>query len=409
MQELETPTTAAGQQATKGLAWPRALSAGASAHLDAIRALAAWAVMWGHLRALFFVNFQTVDHPNLFLKGLYFATGFGHEAVMVFFVLSGFLISLTVIRNRAEGAWSWPKYAIARATRLYVVLIPGLLLGFFCDTLGGRLFAATGLYTHPVPGLESGIAADNLGLRTFFGNLLFVQTIFCGTFGSNGPLWSLANEFWYYVLYPVLLAVRSGFVSRAWLRAGAMALSAVVICWFLGVEKLLGFSIWLAGSALVFAHARLRIRSKAWVIGGALLSAGVLGVCLLGVRSSRINPRLSDPAVGFAFSLFLLWILKLDWVGSGARYRKLSHGLAGFSYSLYVLHFPLLLCIRAWLVPGARWQPDARHLGIGLLLGMLTLLFAWLVSLVTESRTHIVRNAIGKRWAGWAIKFGLAN
>ena len=408
MQELKTQAGTEPRALARSK-WTRPLAAGPSAHLDAIRAIASWAVMWGHLRGLFFVNFDSLRHADLFLKGVYFVTGFGHEAVMVFFVLSGFLISSRVFRDCAEGSWSWSTYAVARATRLYVVLIPGLLLGFFWDTLGSHLFAATGLYTHPVPGLESGIAADNLGLRTFLGNLVFVQTIFCGTFGSNGPLWSLANEFWYYVLFPVLLAVRTGFVSRAWLRTGAMALMAVAICWFLGVEKLLGFLVWLAGSALAFAYARLRMRSRNWVICGSLLSAGALGLCLLAVRSSKINPRVSDLAVGLAFSLFLLWILNLDWIGSSARYGKISHALAGFSYSLYVLHFPLLLCIRAWLVPGARWQPDAGHLGIGLLLGMLTLLFAWLVSLITERRTHIVRNAIGKRWAGWAMKLGMAN
>ena len=64
---------------------PRVLSAAASAHLDLIRGLAAWAVMWGHLRALFFVDFQHIEHNSPLLRVLYYFTGFGHEAVMVFF------------------------------------------------------------------------------------------------------------------------------------------------------------------------------------------------------------------------------------------------------------------------------------------------------------------------------------
>jgi len=46
---------------------PRKLSASASAHLDVIRAAAAWAVMWGHLRTLFFVDFQHLQGPGWLL------------------------------------------------------------------------------------------------------------------------------------------------------------------------------------------------------------------------------------------------------------------------------------------------------------------------------------------------------
>lgn len=48
---------------------PRNLSASASAHLDVIRAAAAWAVMWGHLRTLFFVDFQHLHSPGWLLGG----------------------------------------------------------------------------------------------------------------------------------------------------------------------------------------------------------------------------------------------------------------------------------------------------------------------------------------------------
>ena len=82
---------------------PRALSVSASAHLDLIRGLAAWAVMWGHLRALFFIDFQQIQHRNPLLKIVYFFTGFGHEAVMVFFVLSGFFISTAIFSRHVSG------------------------------------------------------------------------------------------------------------------------------------------------------------------------------------------------------------------------------------------------------------------------------------------------------------------
>lgn len=170
-------------------AWmPRKLTAAASDSLDLIRALAACAVIVGHLRALFFVDFRQLSHECWPLQALYFLTGFGHQVVVVFFVLSGFLISSTVIRSHVLGKWSWRDYAVNRATRLYVVLIPGLLLGFFWDRLGSRLFAAKGIYAHPLADLGPAVPLQNFTSGNFLGNLFFLQTIFCDTFGSNGPL-----------------------------------------------------------------------------------------------------------------------------------------------------------------------------------------------------------------------------
>src|SRR5579862_8276173 len=86
---------------------PRGLSPSASAHLDAIRAIAASAVLWDHIRGLFFVDFPELRNPSLPLKTLYFVTGFGRLAVIVFFVLSGFLISSAILKRAVAGTWSW--------------------------------------------------------------------------------------------------------------------------------------------------------------------------------------------------------------------------------------------------------------------------------------------------------------
>jgi peptidoglycan/LPS O-acetylase OafA/YrhL len=45
--------------------------------------------------------------------------------------------------------------------------------------------------------------APNYTATTFVGNLAFLQTIAVPIFGTNGPMWSLANEFWYYLIFPL--------------------------------------------------------------------------------------------------------------------------------------------------------------------------------------------------------------
>ena len=378
-------------------AWmPRKLTAAASDSLDLIRALAACAVMVGHLRALFFVDFRQLSQKSWPLEALYFFTGFGHQAVIVFFVLSGFLISSTVIRSRVLGKWSWRDYAVNRATRLYVVLIPGLLLGFFWDRLGSWLFAAKGIYAQPLSDLGPAVPLQNLTPGNLLGNMLFLQTILCNTFGSNGPLWSLANEFWYYVLFPIALAAGLAWSRRRLDVAIPTTCLTIFIGAFVGRGILIGFAIWLAGCGLVILYSRVQVRSRFAALGLLCFASVVSGVTFAVARVLQQDPLLSDLEVGLVFTLFLFAVLQMAVRRNPAPYSALSHRFAGFSYSLYVLHFPFLLFFRTWLAPVDRWQPGVVHLLCAASIGAGSLLFAWLVSLVTEGKTDAARMQLNR-------------
>ena len=378
-------------------AWmPRKLSAAASDSLDLIRALAACAVMVGHLRALFFLNFGQLSHKSWPLEALYFFTGFGHQAVIVFFVLSGFLISSTVIRSHVLGKWSWRDYAVNRATRLYVVLIPGLLFGFFWDRLGSWLFAAKGIYAQPLSDLGPAVPLQNLTPGNFLGTFLFLQTILFNTFGSNAPLWSLANGFWYYVLFPVGLAACLAWARRRFHLALPFTCLAIFIGAFIGRGILIGFLIWLGGCGLVFLYSRVEIRSRLPAIGLLCVTSVLSGVMFAVARVLQLDPLLSDLEVGFVFTLFLFALLQFAVRRNPSPYSALVHRFAGFSYSLYVLHFPFLLFFRSWLVPVERWHPTPAHLLYAASIGSGSLLFAWLVSLVTEAKTAVARAQLNR-------------
>ncbi|MGI0134513.1 MAG: acyltransferase family protein [Candidatus Micrarchaeaceae archaeon] len=371
---------------------PRALTPAASAHLDLIRAVAAWAVMWGHVRGNFFVDYRQLRQAGVAIKALYFVTGFGHQAVMVFFVLSGFLISSSVISKHLSGTWSWRDYAINRSSRLYVVLIPGLLFGFLWDRIGSAVFASTGLYSHPLEGFGPGIVQNQITIRTFIENVFFLQTITCPTFGSNGPLWSLSNEFWYYVVFPVGLFAGLALAKRSMGRAIPLTILACGLLVFLGSAKIAGFFVWMAGCALVFAYSAFPSLTNRWLILCALVSSFAFVTCLTAARIGKLPSLGSDLSVGLAFALFLFAVLYVDFGARSTHYPKAAHFFSGFSYSLYVLHFPLLLFLRAWIVPSRKWQPDAVHLVYGIIIGVIALGFAWLVSTFTENKTRVVRD-----------------
>ncbi len=380
---------------------PRTLAPMPSAHLDLMRGIAAWAVMWGHVRGNFFVDFHALQHPDLFLKAVYFVTGFGHQAVMVFFVLSGFLISSSVFNGLVAGTWSWRDYSINRVSRLYAVLIPGLLLGFIWDKSGSSLFASTGLYTQPLRGFGALVAQKQLTAGVFAGNLFFVQTILCPAFGSNGPLWSLANEFWYYVLFPVGLLALIGWRRGALRRAAPLTIAAIVLAAFLGGAMLIGFLVWMAGCVLLVAYSKLREFPRRWVAPYISVTSIILISCLVAARLGKSRMLGTDLPVGLAFALFLFGILQIDFRVRSDAYAKLSRFFAGFSYSLYVLHFPALLFLRAWLAP-YRWRPDFRHFVFVIAIGAAVLVFAWFVSLFTENQTSALR-----RWMKAVIPSGV--
>ena len=81
-----------------------ALTSNLSLFLNMSRWVGAFLVLIFHVRHIILVDFKEVEHRTLFDRGLYFVTGLGHEAVVIFFVISGFLVGgLTLDRWRTRG------------------------------------------------------------------------------------------------------------------------------------------------------------------------------------------------------------------------------------------------------------------------------------------------------------------
>ena len=346
--------------------------------------------MLGHCRGLYFVEYEAIAPPtnNVFVKAIYYLTGFGHQSVMIFFVLSGLFITSSILRNYRRG-WSLRDYAIDRGVRLYVVLIPGLLLGGLWDLIGINYFNSSGLYSSALANFGAEAAVQRFNLTSFIGNALFLQTRFASVFGSNGPLWSLFNEFWYYVLFPALLGAVLAMRRRS-VSALVYAAAAGVAAWVLG-GAMVGFAVWLTGGVVALTSRHFQFsQSNRWRAGLYVAFAG--GLCAACLAAARAGQGWlgSDLAVGFSFA-----ILTHGIVQSRIQFSKLALRLAkefaGFSYSLYLLHFPLLLLVRAIWLPNLKWQPDLKHLFFAGCVAALTLLYSFAVSRVTEQKTSEVR------------------
>lgn len=360
--------------------------------LNAARALAAWIVCFAHLRAFFLVDFEQ-SGSGLPGRAFYFATGLHHQAVMIFFVLSGYFVGGALLREAGSGAINLKLYALKRVTRLWMVLIPALLLTLFWDRLGMALAGPEPYQGAFMAILSSGpspeVPADH-SVLAFLGNVFFLQTILVPAYGSNGPLWSLANEGWYYLLFP--LAVQA-LVGR---RAGgrvlcALALLALVAA--LSVEEkailILGCN-WLFGVAIYWLGTRPAlhgiVRNPAWRLATLGLFCGSLTASRLGLWLGH------DLLVGLTFALCVTWLAGATMPFAAAR--KAAFVCADFSYTLYLTHFPLLGFLFFAIMRGDQLPFTVQSLAILMALFALCLAFGWLVWWVFERNTTLVRNRL---------------
>jgi len=313
-------------------------------HLDMLRGVAALAVVMGHIRGFVFVSYGELTAPGPGVEALYAASSLGHQAVVAFFALSGYLVGGQALRGILLGAWSFPDYMIARLARLWTVAIPALLLTLIVDWTGRALGGGAGYdgawYALAASGPNQQSPAD-LSASTFLGNLAFLQMIAVPVYGSNGPLWSLANEFWYYVLGP-LVAI-TVLMRRCWPQSARVGVAALIIAVLLpGPLVLLGL-IWAAGALVNHVAA---VRSHSFMGHPLYLAATILLVVAAVIFSRGAGSVTADLTLGVAWAA-LIPALALRRP-SGALYTRVATGLAEISYTLYATHFPLLAF--AWFV-----------------------------------------------------------
>ena len=117
--------------------------------LNLLRWVSALIVLLSHLRSIMFIDLPNVATPlNILWKLFYFITGFGHQAVIVFFILSGYLVGASILKRARKNNLSFKEYLIIdRGVRIYLVVIPALIITYILDLYGYKLFNSSGIYT----------------------------------------------------------------------------------------------------------------------------------------------------------------------------------------------------------------------------------------------------------------------
>jgi len=373
------------------------ISPATSQFLDLSRWAAAFFVVFSHVRSIVLANYVDVTVPaSTLVKAVYFLAGFGHVSVVVFFVISGFLVGGRASLKAAAGRFSLLDYAVHRFARIYIVLIPALLVGLMFDHLGAKI-DNFGLYTNTSSFhwwmVDAPITQRIDGL-TLLGNLLMLQTIVVEPLGSNGPLWSLANEWWYYIIFGLAIAL---FLYRR--RATRLVCGGVLAALFcvLPTAITFWFALWLIGVGVAVIEQRWR----GWPapVGLAVLFAVIMAERLLPTTNEPTDVLMLDFLAALGFSVALLCAKRGRWALGGALGRgawgRLHPWLASFSYTTYLVHAPAmaLIVVAVHRVSGFGVDEQPRLASFGFMAAVISCLYlyAWSFAALTEFRTEKAR------------------
>jgi peptidoglycan/LPS O-acetylase OafA/YrhL len=345
----------------------------------------------------------------MLIKAFYFVTGLGGEAVIVFFVISGFLVGGGAAKKFLQGRYDAKDYAIHRVSRIYTVLIPALLVGYALDSIGLAYFNQSTIYTshaaYPTLPLYE-VVSHSLTIKALMGNLLMLQNWFVPILGSNGPLWSLALEWWYYCIFWAILGFAS--THNSMLVKSAYGVFALLLLFLLPMKTVLWFLIWLMGVALAWSGT---LKYRVNPILALVLFVGILIVVRL--SNSLQNLSGSEP-------LYLVFMKDLAVaIGCFVLLASLSHirrfplgtenfhrMMANFSYTIYLVHFPFMVFFVAFAfdVLGLHFvqQPTlASGAYFVILLGVIYL-YGYFFAKYTENNTAKVRTIL---WGLTGIRF----
>ena len=349
-----------------------------SAYLDFLRFFAAFAVLLGHLKQDgFALDWMPLAHLS-------------HEAVTVFFLMSGYIITSS---TRARPDAGWREYAVARVSRIYSVALPAVLFSLLVSEAVGRWAPE--------------VAAQIASYRAFawvdvVGSLLFWNESWSSEtqVSLNAPYWSLCYEVWYYVLFGLWF-----FVRGPW-RWPLVALAALVA----GPAILALFPIWMLGAWLALNPDRLpRPGAVAgplvWLLAPTLIwllsESGVEHVIkdalhenVPGFWRLEASQRLiTDHLIGLLLAAHLwAWGGLPQWLQQMWQRRAgFWAAWAGFSFTLYLFHRPLTY------VAGKGLGAAADNVALSIAAALLGLLVCWLFAFGTERQLPRWLRAV-RRW-----------
>jgi peptidoglycan/LPS O-acetylase OafA/YrhL len=390
------------------------LSEESSVFLNLVRLIACEMVVLGH----FLTKYQPTPYDALFI----FGSTLGGAAVLIFFALSGLLVSYSLVRKTEDPQYGFRCYFVDRFSRIYSGLIPALILS---AVVAGVIYTSNYAYFTELSSMQSAPSLQNFTL-TFFMLERFPVGFFTGIFstlglrlplpevtpfGFNGILWTLVVEWWVYMFFGALVIGSLALAGRRRKSVGYKSVFCVAIT-LLGL-LLVGFCgefgssivVWFAGALMTVALGSQTVKSRFSGDKGtgtalALLIAGLVAAGFGLYVAFTFTHDFYSLYLGLALSLCLfLAILLLNTgkthVSRVYRHKRAERAIAlgaGYSYTLFLTHYPIIILLNGLDLPVDPWIMLLPIL-------LITNLLAFVIAHFTEQRSRqlaaIIKKSVG--------------
>lgn len=341
--------------------------------LDLIRFLAAFAVVACHGRGCFLPEYAALpsDQKNLVTVLFYGLTRLGNEAVICFFILSGFLVGGRGISKMLKGKFDWKSYAIDRFSRIFPPLFGAVL--FYMAIFFWR--------------------QEEINYLHCLGNLLSLQGIV--VLPVSAPFWSLSYEVWFYIL----LGSVGGFALQKSLSFRYCCFGLLLLCaWIFYRLQAVFLFVWLLGAVTYFLIPHRTCRPVLIAGGLLLIPATVFNqiASSSNVLANRMDITVQAANLVFAAAFSVVITQLVTVIPRSLVWNALNRWgsrLASFSYSLYLTHF---ITFQALFYLGAERKPKLTAESFFLYVCYLTiaLLVGLLIYTVFEKHTLFFRSKL---------------
>ena len=352
--------------------------------IDALRGLAALAVVFYHARQILWVGMVKLYEQYHFQIRLETLVGYatlplhlGWLGVTLFFVLSGYCIHRRGAQNLAanpHASLDVSGFARRRLWRIYPTYAAALLFTWGIDWL---------ISSHV--GGQSDVGKFDHCWSTLLVSLVGLQGLASPMYGSNGVFWTLAMEIHLYLAYPLLY----------WISKRYNPKRVLWVTFIISVTFALADVLWGIQKAFPYHFVRGPIFLPYWFTWavGFYLAEAEAGRAVLPSRKNMVWLAAVGFLGGISLAMFkhfetseVFWAVLLGmavWWSLGEHGRRIWDSLGGrfaafvgvFSYSLYAVHLPLVQLFAAYMLPDGS---KPYSLLLCLLGGGFALVFAWL-------------------------------
>ncbi|TCQ03034.1 acyltransferase [Sphingomonas sp. PP-CC-3A-396] len=298
--------------------------------LDLARVVATNLVLFGHASQIFYP-------PQAITTG-----GIG---VVIFFLLSGFLITLTTARRWERPGLQFRNFMIDRVARIFTPFIPVLIAVALTNVI-------VGIAPHPILGVNTGPFA-------FLGNMLLlhdypvfqflshfgpVANVYPRAYNAAEPFWTIPIEFWTYAVFAFVAFVLVRREKPGLVSSGLLLIGLPVFIWngFAGGAGNLSL-LWILGSIGGILWLNMQLDRRARIrLGGAILGFGLLcaagRIADAGFKSYDMHMNLLAAMIFFGMVMIVSAFER--WPSLIARPIAF---LASYSYSLYLVHNTVII------------------------------------------------------------------